>query len=161
MGTEELIERLSRASERIAMQMRSAADQDWPDVELTMPQLRTLVLLSRDPQRMGEIAAALGISLPATTNMIVRLEGKGLVERVHDRDDRRVVRCHLTPAGRNQSEALWNVHRQRYAAIANILTLGEMTKVVEAVELLSAALDRHQDSAPAPVSRGMQRPDCP
>ena len=95
MGAEELIERLSRASERISMQMRSASIQDWPDIELTMPQLRTLVLLSHGPQRMGEIAAALGISLPATTNMIVRLEGKGLVERVHDRDDRRVVRCHL------------------------------------------------------------------
>ncbi len=165
MGSNELVERLSRASERISMQMRSAADEDWPDVELTMPQLRTLVLLSRGPHRMGEIAAALGISLPATTNMIVRLEGKGLVERMHDRDDRRVVRCHLTPEGRCQSEALWNVQRQRFAAIADILTAEEMTKVVEATELLAAALDRHHDSAahlaaarPVPAVRATQSP---
>lgn len=152
MGCEELIERLSRASDRIAILMRTA-DQEWPDIELTMPQLRTLVLLSRGPLRMGEIAVALGISLPATTNMVVRLEAKGLVERMHDRGDRRVVLCNLTPEGRSQSEALWNVHRQRFAAIADILTPGEMIKVVEAMELLAAALDRHHDSVPAPVSR--------
>jgi DNA-binding MarR family transcriptional regulator len=165
MDSKELIERLSRASERIAMQMRSAADQGWPDIELTMPQLRTLVLLHRGPQRMGEIAAALGISLPATTNMIVRLEGKSLVERVHDREDRRVVRCHLTAEGRSQAEALWNVQRQRFAAIADILTIEGMTKIVEATELLAEALDRHHDSAeqsagaePAPVARAAPSP---
>lgn len=165
MGAEELIERLSRASERISMQMRSASIQDWPDIELTMPQLRTLVLLSHGPQRMGEIAAALGISLPATTNMIVRLEGKGLVERVHDRDDRRVVRCHLTPEGRAQSEALWNVKRQQIGAIADILTPTEMATVVAAMELLAAAVDRHHDSAEqttgttsAPTSRPPSSP---
>ncbi len=154
MEAEELIERLSRASERISMQMRSASGEDWPDIELTMPQLRTLVLLYRGPLRMGEIAAALGISLPATTNMIVRLEGEGLVERVHDRDDRRVVLCHLTPEGRSQSEALWNVQRQRFAAIADILTAEEITNIVEAVELLAAALDRHRDAADRPAAAG-------
>lgn len=165
MGSEDLIERLSSASERISMQMRSASHQDWPDIELTMPQLRTLVLLYHGPQRMGEIAAALGISLPATTNMIVRLEGKGLVERVHDRGDRRVVLCHLTAEGRSQSEALWNVQRRQIAAIADILTPEEMTKVVEAMELLAAAVDRHHSpthqpagAEPAPTSRAMQSP---
>ncbi len=145
MGSKELVERLSRVTDRLSMQMRVASDQDWPDIELTMPQLRTLVLLYRGPQRMGDIAAALGISLPATTNMIVRLEAKGLVERVHDQDDRRVVKCSLTPEGRNQFEALWNVHRQRIAAVADILTTEEMTMVVAAMELLSAALGRHQN----------------
>ncbi len=145
MGSKELVERLSRVTDRLSMQMRIASDQDWPDIELTMPQLRTLVLLYRGPQRMGDVAAALGISLPATTNMIVRLEAKGLVERVHDQDDRRVVICSLTPEGRNQSEALWNVHRQRIAAVADILTTEEMTMVVAAMELLSAALGRHQN----------------
>ncbi len=145
MGSKELVERLSRVTDRLSMQMRIASDQDWPDIELTMPQLRTLVLLYRGPQRMGDIAAALGISLPATTNMIVRLEAKGLVERVHDQDDRRVVKCSLTPEGRNQFEALWNVHRQRIAAVADILTTEEMTMVVAAMELLSAALGRHQN----------------
>lgn len=150
MGSEELIERLSHVTDRLSMQMRIASDQDWPDIELTMPQLRTLVLLYRGPQRMGDIAAALGISLPATTNMIVRLEAKGLVERVHDRDDRRVVMCSLTPEGRSQAEALWNVHRQQIASVADILTTQEMTMVVEAMELLSAALGRHLSRAHRP-----------
>ncbi|MHB8647798.1 MAG: MarR family winged helix-turn-helix transcriptional regulator [Thermomicrobiales bacterium] len=160
MGSEGLIERLSRASERISMQMRSAADQDWPDIELTMPQLRTLVLLYRGPQRMGKIAATLGISLPATTNMIVRLDAKGLVERIHDRDDRRVVLCHLTPEGRGQAEALWNVQRQRFAAIADILTTEGMTKVVEAVELLAEAVERNIGSASCPVPTEPLRSIC-
>jgi DNA-binding MarR family transcriptional regulator len=154
MGSEELVERLSRVTDCLAMQLRIASDQDWPDIELTMPQLRTLVLLYRGPQRMGEIAAALGISLPATTNMVVRLEAKGLVERVHDQDDRRVVICSLTREGRRQSEALWNVHRQQIAAVADILTSEEMARVVAAMELLSAALRRHlgRTDVPAPAS---------
>lgn len=157
MGSDERVERLRHATDRIAMQLRTGAPENWPDVELTMPQLRTLVLLYRGPQRMGDIAAALGISLPATTNMIVRLEGKGLVERMHDGDDRRVVRCHLTREGRSQSEALWNIQRQRFAAIADILTPDEMTKVVEATEILAAALDRHHNSVSAPLSHAAQR----
>lgn len=152
MGSEELIERLSRVTDCLAMQMRIASDRDWPDIELTMPQLRTLVLLYRGPQRMGEIAAALGISLPATTNMVVRLEAKGLVERAHDQDDRRVVMCSLTREGCRQSEALWNVHRQQIAAVADILTSEEMTMVVAAMELLSAALGRHPGRTDVPAS---------
>lgn len=152
MESGELIARLSRVSDRLSMQMHMASNEDWPDIELTMPQLRTLVLLYRGPQRMGDIAAALGTSLPATTSMIERLEGKGLVERVHDRSDRRVVMCNLTPEGRGQAEALWNVHHRQIAAVADILTTEEMTMVVEAMELLSAALGRHLDHAQCPAA---------
>src|SRR5918998_4998879 len=97
---QELGERLTRAADRLSVQTRAEWAEDWPEIELTMPQLRALGLLGRAPQRMGDLAAYLGISLSSATSLVERLEGKGLVERTHDPVDRRVVHCHLTADGR-------------------------------------------------------------
>lgn len=48
---------------------------------------------------VGEIAAMLGVSSPAATKAVARLERKGLVTRKENEIDRRGVKVSLTPAG--------------------------------------------------------------
>lgn len=141
-----LIDRLAHAADRMAIKMRrsvmQASMQDWSELELTMPQVRTLGLLAHTPRRMGEVAAYLGSSVSSATSLIERLEAKALVKRVHDPVDRRVVMCHLTPDGQGLIERFWRLQRLKIEEVANLLTGDELTKVVTAVEIMAAAFER-------------------
>jgi DNA-binding MarR family transcriptional regulator len=56
-------------------------------------------LLQRKQGSVGEIAAMLGVSSPAATKAVARLERKGLVARKENEVDRRSVCVSLTNAG--------------------------------------------------------------
>jgi DNA-binding MarR family transcriptional regulator len=71
--------------------------------ELTLSQLKTLSLLSdlppASPLSLKEVAARLGISLPAASRAVDPLVRRGLVERREDAGDRRIKRVRTTAAG--------------------------------------------------------------
>ena len=146
-----LIERMSRATDRMSVKMRRSAMQesmqDWSELDLTMPQMRTLGLLAHEPRRMGEVATYLGSSVSSATSLIERLEGKGLVERVHNPVDRRVVMCHLTPEGQELMERFWRLQRLKVERIAELLDADELLKVVTAVEIMAVAFERSAHEA--------------
>lgn len=143
---QELLERLTQVSDRLAAQTRQGAMQDWLGVDLTLAQLRAVGFLGQGPQRMGDIAAYLGGSVSSSTSLIERLEGKGLVARTHHTDDRRVVLCGLTPEGQEVLDRLWRMRRHQLDSVADLLSLDDLAKVVEAMELLATAF-----AQPAPA----------
>ena len=55
------------------------------------------VLVFGGPTTIGDLATAEQVSAPTMTKLITSLEGEGLVRRVADERDRRVVRVHATP----------------------------------------------------------------
>lgn len=80
------------------------------ELGLTYPQyLVLLVLWQRRTQRLGEIAADLELATHAISPIIDRLEGAGLVRRVKDADDGRVVLVELTAAGARLESAAVSV----------------------------------------------------
>ena len=144
---EALVEKMGDLVQQMYAQCRSESTEGWTELELTMPQLHTMALLSQGAQRMGVIAWRLNSSQSAATSMIDRLVDKGLVERVLDKDDRRVVACQLTEPGREEMERLWRVNRMRISLIADHLTIEELSRVVEAMELLCMAGQLTQEGA--------------
>lgn len=70
--------------------------------EVTPAQFGVLSVLSiaRDSLTIGEIAQYRGLDAPTITGIVKRLEQDGLVQRVHDTKDRRVVKVCLTAEGR-------------------------------------------------------------
>ncbi len=141
-----LMERLTAAADRMSEKMRQStmheSMQDWSELDLTMPQLRTLGFLARDACRMGEVAAYLGSSVSSATSLVERLEGKGLVRRIHNPIDRRVVMCHLAPRGREVVDRFWRMQRLKLESVADLLNIAELARVTEAVELLAGAFER-------------------
>jgi len=128
--------------ERISAQMRSFATEDWPELELTMPQFKTLSLLAQGPERMGHIAGYLNISLSSATSMIDRLVEKHLVERTLDASDRRVVTCQLTNRGKEEMARFLRLNQLQFRRIAERLTVQELQLVVEAMGILCTATQK-------------------
>ena len=70
------------------------------DVETGLTAARASVLsvvVFGGPTTIGDLATAEQVSAPTMTKLITSLEGEGLVRRVADERDRRVVRVHATP----------------------------------------------------------------
>ena len=98
--------------------LRAADPADWA-AGLTIPQLRVLIFLERAGlASVGEVAAGVGVSQPSATETLDRLAKSGLVERMPDASDRRVVRNALTPAGQEMIDQPWETRR---AVLANAL----------------------------------------
>jgi len=87
--------------------------------ETTIAQYRALVVLaSRGPQRMVDLAAALEVTPSTAGRMCDRLVRKGLIRRHRARTDRRAVLVSVTPAGR---QVVGQATARRRALIADIL----------------------------------------
>jgi DNA-binding MarR family transcriptional regulator len=112
---------------------------EWSEMELTIPQYRALHLLVAGPQRMTEVAAALGTSMQATTSLIDRLVEKGLVVREHDTVDRRVVLCHLTPFGHAEVDRIYRIGQARLELLVDVLTDAELELMLSSFAILAEA----------------------
>ena len=85
----------SRALVAIAARSLAAAGD-----EVTLPQYRALVVLaSRGPQRVVDLAGVLDVTASTATRMCDRLVRKGLIRRQRQPSDRRSVRMSISAAG--------------------------------------------------------------
>ena len=75
------------------------------DAALSLPQLQLLKLMTRDGQhQVTEAAHFLGVSPPAATKNIDKLEGLGLIIRERSTGDRRATLLSVSPQGRRLVE---------------------------------------------------------
>ena len=112
----EAVEALLAASRAlVGIAARSVADVDS---DVTLPQYRALVVLaSRGPQKVADIAVELGVAPSTGTRMCDRLIRKGLIGRERSSADRRVVRLTLTAAGRHLVDRVMRYRRRELAAV--------------------------------------------
>ncbi|MCU7729762.1 MarR family transcriptional regulator [Actinoplanes sp. KI2] len=113
-----------------------------PRSELSLTAASTLRRLERTgPSRLCELHAPEGVSQPAMTQLITRLEREGLARRGSDPEDGRAVVVSITDAGR---EAVARRREGRTRALAAML---EQLPAQEHAALVAAlpALDRLSD----------------
>lgn len=142
MTKDQLTQKLVDLVDRMCAQMRPESDEEWSDLELTMPQFRAICLLGQGSERMGNIAGHLNTSMSSATSMIDRLVDKGLVARAPDASDRRVVTCQLTTRGREEMDRFMRLNQLRLTRMAGRLTVEELQTVVDAMEILCSAAQR-------------------
>ena len=97
-----------------------AIDAAQSDFDLTFPQWRVLVVLGTSSAglRISEVARRVGVTLPATSRQLRRLERRGLITVSREDDDRRASRVRLTPAGLEAHDAIITYRRASIATIA-------------------------------------------
>lgn len=99
------LERILVGAVGLTTQALSVAD---PGFELTFPQWRALLVVGEDTDgaRIGEVANRVGVTIPATSRLLRRLERRGLMVLGDDDLDRRATRARLTEHGKGVRETI-------------------------------------------------------
>lgn len=95
--------------------------------------------------RMGELARHLGVREPTVTATVDRAEADGLVSRTRDREDRRIVRVTIKPAGRELVARLVPVVTARMKAL--VAALGGVAETNELAASIGAAVQSMTDGS--------------
>lgn len=110
---------------------------------ISMTHLHLMTLLeTHGPLPMSRVAELLGCGLPTATGIVSRMEERGLVERQHQAEDRRVVTLSLAEVGANEIRQLQLVRRQRMATAVAHLSDDEREQLLASVRALRAAFNR-------------------
>jgi DNA-binding MarR family transcriptional regulator len=126
-----------------------------PDTGLSLTAAATLSSLDRNgPARLTELAVRQGVTQPAMTQLVTRLQEAGFVERRPDRDDGRVVRVHITDAGLTELSRRRGVRTERLGELFDRLTHGHQATLVAALPAIRALTT--PASAAQPVVAGTQ-----
>ena len=142
MDNSELHEEVFRPLWRLITRSDPSRLEAFAGAGLTMTQLRVLFLLRED---QGMTARALAESLSVTpstlTRIMDRLVRSQLVQREEDREDRRLVRHHLTPTALGMVSELERTARERMGKVLNRLSPDQLGRLVEALRDFAAAAE--------------------
>jgi DNA-binding MarR family transcriptional regulator len=132
----------SRALVAVATMSLGAAAE-----ETTIAQYRALVVLaSRGPQRMVDLAAALAVTPSTAGRMCDRLVRKGLIRRHRARADRRAVQVSVTEAGLQVVSRATARRRELIAGILARLPLRQQPAIAVALQAFARAAGEVPDS---------------
>jgi DNA-binding MarR family transcriptional regulator len=121
----------------VAVAARSLGDRAE---EVTLTQYRTLVVLaSRGPQSLAELAEAVAVTSPTATRMCDRLIKKGLIQRRQDRDDRRLIRLTLAKRGQDLVDEVTRRRRMEIVRLVRAVPPDQRAAMVDSLQRLSAA----------------------
>lgn len=124
-------------------EMGSPALPHWhgPE-EIPVAQIKLMSHLAmRGPRTMSELAEGLEVTTPAITGLVDKLEKRGLVERLRDSQDRRVVRVQLSGLARMIAERYIADKRRQVQSVLETLTLEEQRTFVKTLRLLAETMD--------------------
>lgn len=110
------------------------------EVSLTLNQLGVLeAILHKGPLTHRELGRKVLTSAGNMTDVVDKLEQRGLVRRVRHASDRRSVKVELTEEGRVMIEDLFPLHAQRIRAAMGGLSGGELHQLGELLRKLGIA----------------------
>ena len=108
--------------------------------QVTLPQYRVLVVIaSRGPQRLGDLADALAINPSSATRVCDRLVAKRLVKRQRADSDRREVRLVLSPTGRALVDEVTKRRREDIAELVDAIDDDHRGPLVAGLRALAEA----------------------
>jgi DNA-binding MarR family transcriptional regulator len=113
-----------------------------PHEDLTFPQWRALLVVGEegDGLRVGQVAARVGVTLPATSRLLRRLARRDLVALTTDETDRRATRARLTARGTEVRMAILGYRRAELVELATGMRGPGADRTLAA---LAAALGRY------------------
>jgi DNA-binding MarR family transcriptional regulator len=132
---------LGRAARLTRLLMRSGAH------ELSRTEMGVLSTLSDVPRRITQLAQTEALAQPTVTQLVDKLEGRGLVARERSGADARVVIVEITAAGLERLEEVRAEIRANMREALVDLPDAELTELVHAAETLGGLIETLQ---PAP-----------
>jgi DNA-binding MarR family transcriptional regulator len=147
------IHRILSCSEALVHGFNPSRTSAWLRVDLTMPQLKTLIYVTRNEgATSGQIASSLGVGLSTITGIVDRLAEQQLVTRREDPRDRRVTRVLPSAAAIELVDELIQYRNEVVSAILSRLDSNQLRTVETAFQYLLesvASIERERESAGA------------
>jgi len=141
---EVLVQHILETAGKIYGALNPAIRLEWLSSDLTVAQLRVLLILHTDgPSRMSYIASVLNVALSTATGIVDNLVRKELVEREADPNDRRLVICKLSPAGQELINRLWRSGEFQMERLLDGLNLEQLKKAAAVAEMLLDNVSRN------------------
>lgn len=107
------------------------------ELDLTYAQSQVLFhVADHEGCHMGEVAKAYGVTLPAVTHIVDRLEEKAFLQRTDDPADRRVYVLELTKAGRALVQELHGLQMRGVEAVLRRMSAEDRQRVIKGLEAL-------------------------
>jgi len=141
-----LIEQLLNEVTAWSPRDRASAFKRWHMGSLSIVHLSLLsVLEARGAQPMGVLADEMDVSVASATGIVDRMEKRGLVERQHRAEDRRVVLVQPTERGLKLVRMVGDHRRARFAMAMGRLDRTQLTALLSVLRTVGAAIA--EDSA--------------
>jgi DNA-binding MarR family transcriptional regulator len=128
-------------------------------MDLTLVQAQALKLLRAAPLPTSKLAAALGISAPAVTQLTDRLLRKHFIERQTVKTDRRAVIVAVTEKGGRAVDGFRKRRNEVFADTLSRLGDEDRTEVIEALSKVAAVLHGREPLQRAGLSAATSRPE--
>jgi DNA-binding MarR family transcriptional regulator len=146
IATDPIVDQILDELEPLVARQRRAVARHGCLRAISSTHLHVLFLLECEgTQAMGHLAEQMGASLPNLTGIIDRMVERGLVERLRDEDDRRVVMVGATPAGRAAVEEIDMVRRRQFGRLIETLTPEQQERALRTFRDLRQAAERIED----------------
>jgi DNA-binding MarR family transcriptional regulator len=144
-----LIGEIVAGTAAIAGHQRCAVARRLHRQGISMAHLQTLwILQEHGPQPMTRLADLLGVAVPNATGIIDRMEQRGLVERLRDGADRRVVTVRQTPEGARAVEEIDGWRSDMLVELLDRLDTDQLLRLVGGVNELREAIHAHGTDLP-------------
>jgi DNA-binding MarR family transcriptional regulator len=155
MADVDLIARIIELDRQAHRFIRRHSFRAWMELDLTIPQLKSLFFISNRPgTNPGKLASALGVTPPNVTGIVDRLVDQGLVIRQEKPGDRRALVLHLTEQGET---ILSDLREHRTSSMREILTRldeGELSHLAQGLSALVKAAQAYEEESTDEHDRG-------
>jgi DNA-binding MarR family transcriptional regulator len=119
---------------------RCAFAQRCRDLSLSTAHVYLMTLLeSHGPLSMSQLAELLQMALPNATGLVDRVHERGIVDRVRDTADRRVVLVRLTRSGTALLRKLELIRRRRLALALHFMAPEHRNQLIQSIHHLRVA----------------------
>jgi DNA-binding MarR family transcriptional regulator len=152
------IARITRAQQRLLHHFAFDRSDPLIAANLTMPQLKALLILSLRPEASGQdVMEGMGVSLATVTGIMDRLAERGLITRREDPRDRRVRRLRLTKSGHELVDGIMTAGSAHHRRLLGWLDAEELLVVERALSYLLKAAEAERDAADRAKAESEQR----
>jgi DNA-binding MarR family transcriptional regulator len=110
---------------------------------VNMSQLKAMTAFSEDsPLSMGELCKMANIKMPSMTEVVDRFEKEGILDRIRDDKDRRVVKVKMTAKGKKMHKKVLKRRADELTKMFGVLTTKDRTKLVDSLKSVSEILTK-------------------
>lgn len=111
--------------------------------EITTPQFDALLVLRDNGElTMGELCAKMFLACSTATDLIDRMERNGLIERVRDTTDRRVIRLRVLAKGNRVIDEVLDARRSYLESIFADLSYEEKERIIQVLDQINHLMTR-------------------